>query len=106
MLTPGSLDGVLHYYLIELFENKEEFSAEIQSDDNICERFSVHRLLRRALTAHATNKGMSQVDINIMNRWQAAEMAKEKKPSREIRQHYAKANLLKGPFLRCTGSMQ
>jgi len=68
ILSSATLDGLLHYYLIEMLENKQEFPFEIQSDDDICERFLVYRSLRRGSTMRAINQGISQNDINIMNR--------------------------------------
>ena len=40
-LSTSHLDGLLHYYLTEMLENKEEFPFEIKTDDDICERISV-----------------------------------------------------------------
>ena len=99
ILSLATLDGLLHYYLIKMLENKQEFPFEIQSDDDICERFLVYCLLRRGSTTRAINQGVSQNDIDVMNRWKAVESAKGKKPAREMRQHYAEVNLLKAPFL-------
>ena len=104
-LSTSHLDGLLHYYLTEILENKEEFPFEIKTEDDICERFSVYRSLRRSSTTRAINQGVSQTDIDVINRWQTVEAAKGKKPSRAMRQHYAEVNLLKEPFLRYTGSM-
>ena len=105
ILSTSHLDGLLHYYLIDLHQSKEEFPFEIKSEDDICERFSVFRSLRRASTTRAINQGASQVDIDVMNRWQAVEASKGKGPSRAMRQHCAEVNLLKGPFLCHTGAM-
>ena len=105
ILTSAHLDGMLHYHLIEMLENNEEFPYEIKTDDDICERFSVFRSMRRASATRALNEGVLQSDIDVINRWHAAEEAQGKKPSRPMRQHYAEVNLLIEPFLRYTGAM-
>ena len=98
--TTAHLDGMLHYYLIEMLENNEEFPFEIKLDDDICERLSVSRSMKRCSATRALNEGVLQSNIDVINRWHAAEEAQGKKPSRPMRQHYAEVNLLKEPF--CT----
>ena len=103
--NPAYIDGLLHEQLINLFERGDSFPNEIKTDDDICERFSVFRSLRRASTTRALNQGISTDDINVINRWKAVEIAKGKRPSRPMRQHYAEISLLKEPFLRYTEKM-
>lgn len=67
-LSTSHLDGLLYYYLVELLENKEEFPFEIKTDDDICERFAVYQSLRRESTTRARNQGVSQIDIDAINR--------------------------------------
>ena len=105
VLTTGHIDGLLHHHLFNLYEKGESFPSEIKNDDDICERFSVFRSLRRSSDTRALNQGVSPDDIDVVNRWKAVESAKGKKPSRSMRHHYAETALLKEPFLRYTKSM-
>ena len=44
-------------------------------------------------------------DIDIINRWQATEKSKGKRPGASMRQHYAEVEVLLRPFLRYKAAM-
>lgn len=101
----GQLDSRLHEMLSWLFEERFEFPAEIKSVEDIYERFSVFRSLRRGSNTRALNQNISANDIDVVNRWKTVETAKGSKPHRSMRQHYAEISDLKAPFLRYTAAM-
>lgn len=91
--------------MIRLWEKGAEFPQEIKGEDDISERFSVFRSLRRGSNTRALNANVSQNDIDVINRWKSVESAEGKKPARTMRQHYTETTLLKAPFLRYTAAM-
>ena len=104
-MTVTKLDETLHVFLTRLFLKGSEFPLEIKSEEDIEDRFSVFRSLRRASDTRALNQNVTSNDIDIVNRWKTVEAAKGKKPGRSMRQHYAEFALLKEPFLRCTSAI-
>ena len=99
------LDEILHSYLIRLFQEKHDFPLEIKTEEDIGERFSVFRSLRRASDTRALNQNVTTNNIDVVNRWKTLEAAQGKKPRRAMRQHYTEFSLLKEPFLRYTSAM-
>ena len=90
---PAELEGVI----LDVIE-------EIQSDDptildgdlDVRERVGISRSFRRGSTTEARNQGLSDSDIDAMNRWRSFEEAKGKRPGLKMRDHYAeKSNMLK-----------
>ena len=72
------LDLFLYTFLIRLQENKVQFPEEIQSEDNIIERYSVFRSMRQALDIRALEVKVALSDIDIVNRWKSIETSKGK----------------------------
>ena len=105
ILSISNLDSKLHLFLSQMFEDNEEFPQEIKTTEDIYERFSVFRSMRRASATRAINRKVSSNDIDVVNRWKSAEAAKGKRPNRPMRQHYAEVSELKEPFLRYTYQM-
>ena len=81
------------------------FPAEIKSAEDISERFSVYRSLRRASDTRAINMKVSANDIDVVNRWKRIEGARGRKAAGPMRQHYAELSLLVQPFIRHTKAM-
>jgi len=102
ILRISQLDARLHDLLGVLFEERIEFPSEIKSAEDIYERFSVYRSLRRGSNTRALNQDVLANDIDVVNRWKSVEAAKGSKPSRPMRQHYAEMSDLRAPFLRYT----
>ena len=105
LLSMSALDLSLHRYLSLLHQAGVEFPPEIKGEDDIYDRFSMYRSVRRASNTRALNQGISPNDIDVVNRWKSVEAAQGTKPGRQMRQHYAESALLKEPFLRYTRSM-
>ena len=105
MLKSADLDEKLHYFLGRMFEEGNKFPIEISSMEDIIERFSIYRSLRRASDTRALERKVAATDIDIVNRWKAVEMGKGSRPGRVMRQHYAEPSRLKAPFLRYTFAM-
>ena len=105
ILSISQIDSKLHEYLIHLFDDGVNFPLEIKTSEDIYERFSAFRSLRRASNTRALNMNVSASDIDVINRWKTVEAAKGKKPNRLMRQYYAEVSELKNPFLRYTKAM-
>ena len=105
ILKSSELDDKLHVHLGNLFEAGVKFPTEISSIEDIEDRFSIYRSLRRASDTRAIEMKVAEADIDVVNRWKAVEMAKGARPSRSMRQHYAEVENLKLPFLRYTKAM-
>ena len=105
-LKTSEIDDHLHFYLGKLWEEGHKFPAEISSLEDIAERFSIYRSLRRASDTRALEMKVSEADIDIVKRWKSVEGAKGSRPGRSMRQHCAEVSNLKLPFLRYTKAMQ
>ena len=70
-LKASELDDRLHFFLGCLLDEGTNFPAEITSQEDIEERFSICRSLRRALDTRALEKGVTEADIDVVNRWKA-----------------------------------
>ena len=104
-LEISALDDRLHSSLEVLLDAGEKFPLGIESVEDIAERVSVFRSLRRASATRALDRKVAESDIDIVNRWKSVEEAKGSKPKRSMRQHYAEVANLKQPFLRYTYAM-
>ena len=105
MLKASELDDRLHFFLGCLLGEGTNFPAEITSQEDIEERFSIYRSLRRASDTRALENEVADADIDVANRWKAVETAKGSRPGRSMRQHYAEPANLKRPFLRHAQAM-
>jgi len=105
ILKSSELDDRLHELLMCLFDEGVKFPPEINTQEDIIERFSIFRSLRRASDTRALEKKVGESDIDVVNRWKSVEMAKGSRPGRSMRQHYAEVSNLKLPFLRYTQAM-
>ncbi len=65
----------------------------------------VYRTLGRTSDIRALVMKVGRNDIDVVNRWKALEQADGNRPHPPMRQHYAKLELLIGPFLRYTLAM-
>ena len=101
----SGLDALLHDYLTRLHDEGMVFPVEIKDAEDISERFSVYRSLRRASDTRAMNMKVSANDIDVVNRWKRIEGAKGRKAAGPMRQHYAELSLLVQPFIRYTKAM-
>ena len=104
-MSVSQIDSRLHELLLQLYEDNEPFPHEIHSSEDIFERYSAFRSLRRGSATRALNRKVSSNDIDIVNRWKTIESSKGKRPNRPMRQHYAEVGQLKDPFLRYTFEM-
>ena len=86
-LKTGLIDDTLRSYLVTLFDEGVLFPPEIKSHEDVYERFSVFRSLRRDSDTRALEKKVAVSDIGIVNRWQKIKDAKGKRHSGAMRQH-------------------
>jgi hypothetical protein len=69
------------------------------------ERIGVYCTLWRSSDTRALKQKVAPSDIDVVNRWKALEQANGNRPNHPKRQHYAKLELLLGPFLCYTWTM-
>jgi hypothetical protein len=92
--------------LDDLFESHRHlFPVNILSKEMMQERYQAFRTYRRSSDTRAAEMGVSQADIDMVNRWESAERAKGKRQNMPMRMHYAQVELILKPFLRYTGRM-
>ena len=67
MLNTGKIDQRQHGHLIGEHEKGNEFPPEIKSVEDVIERYSVFRSLRRGSDTRAINMKVSVNDIDVVN---------------------------------------
>ena len=70
--------------MIRFLMEKKKFPVEIQNEEEIIERFSVFRSLRRVSDTRHLEKNVTGSDIGIVNRWKTLEAADEKRPGTKM----------------------
>jgi hypothetical protein len=105
-MSTRDIDELMHESLLGIWQGfPSMFPADITSVEKLLEAYHAFRTLRRASDTRALEEGVSEDDINIVNRWHAVEASKGGRPARAMRFHYAQFELLLTPFLRYTGKM-
>ena len=97
-MDTSKLDLHLHEYLIRLLEEGKLLPPKIKGIEDVTERFSVFRSLRRASGTRAINCKISSNFIDFVNRWKKVEGSKGKQVSGHMRQYYAEFSHLVEPF--------
>ena len=85
ILTPAPLDGLFRTHLIQLLDDGEIFTLEINTEDDVYDRFLGFRSFYRASSTRALNQGVLSNCIDIINRWKTIESAQGKKSIRPMR---------------------
>jgi hypothetical protein len=92
--------------LEDLFDtHRELFPLDITSRESLKDRYQAFRTFRRSSDTRATEEGVAQADIDLVNRWETVERAKGKRQNMPMRLHYAQVELILKPFLRYTWAM-
>jgi hypothetical protein len=93
----GVYETVFHDLLREIQEDRPDLiSAEVE----VGEVYGFYRSLRRGVTTWARECGVSEGDIDLINRWRKIEEARGRKPGLSIRDHYTEVVQLKSSKLR------
>ena len=104
LMTHRSMNLMLWEIMEELYlENPSDFPASIKDVDDIREKIQIFRSMRRTSDTQALRKGISQADINIVNRW-ADDVKKKKKSSAHLYITYAQQDLLNDVYKRYTSA--
>jgi hypothetical protein len=61
--------------------HRELFPASVEDKETLRKRIQAYRTFRRTSDSVAIKMGISQVDIDVVNRWQTLEKAKGSRPS-------------------------
>ena len=105
---PAFCDSFGNVAKTEVYENAilERFcviqrqSSLIPKDVNVYEDFGVSRSFRRGSTSEARVRGVTDRDVDFINRWRNHENAKGRKPRRSMRDHYSDIEILVPGLLR------
>ena len=101
-----NIDEMMTDVLKEIYQkDKTLFDVRIKDLKGIEDNFKCYRTFRRSSDTRAINQKVSDVDIDVINRWSTVEQSKGKKTGLTMKHHYAELNLLLSPFLRYTESM-
>jgi hypothetical protein len=83
-----------------LHEIQDQRPDLIGADVDIEQVYGFYRSFRRGATTRAREQGVSETDIDLINRWRKVEIALGMKPSMAIRDHYTEVVQLKSSRLR------
>jgi hypothetical protein len=87
--------------ILERLERVQERRPDlIPLEVNLLEEFGVRRSFRRGSNSEALARGVSGPDIDANNRWRVFEKAGGKRPSLQMRQHYADVRIMLDSLLR------
>ena len=104
--TTSEMNEVFLDLLSEILEeDRELFAVDIQSTNDLHEKYNVFRSFRRGSKSRAVSCNVSEGDRFIVNRWRKKEKAGSSKIALSIDQYYVDVSLAKDPFLRYTQSM-
>jgi hypothetical protein len=83
----------LQWVEMEMLERIQQVQARrpdlMSSDVSVFEQVGISRSFRRGATTEARNQGVSEGDIDAMNRWRNVENAKGRKPRLRMQDHYS-----------------
>jgi hypothetical protein len=106
VLSASVIDEAMHTILEELLEHDSSvFPNNIKSLDDIQTNYQAFRSFRRSSDTRAIEERVSVDDINLVNRWHVIDRAQGKRPTLEMRYHYAQYEELVKPFIRYTRAM-
>ena len=101
MLSLQQMDRMMHGILEELLiSDRSLFPPDIDSSSKIIDVYHCYRTFRKTSNTRALEMGVSETDINIVNRWRKNEKSKTGKLNLPMVHHYAQPELLIAPFKR------
>jgi hypothetical protein len=74
--------------------------ALISKEVKVYEEFGISRSFHQGATTKAQNRGMSESDINAMNRWCNIENVKDRHPEPKMQDHYSDISMMIPTLLR------
>ena len=106
VLTSFVLNQLFHEVLVDIRQSHSAlFLTDVLSDEDVESLYNVFRSFRRGSDSQAISKGVSEIDIEVVNRWLKKEKAGGSRPHHSMKHHYADVNLLLDSFLRYTCAM-
>ena len=97
VLNPGTLEVFVLEILVDVQNKHPEI---IDASVDVYEEMGISRSFRRGATTHTRNMGVSEADIDSMNRWRKFEAAQGRRPAMAMRDHYSQIVQMIGTFLR------
>lgn len=94
--------SVMNAAFLSCLETVREDSPDLFPPGQSVPDYDVDRSLRRGSDSRAKALGISQQDIDAMNRWRIFERARGRKPAQSMSDGYADVELLRPMFLRYT----
>ncbi len=94
---------------MEMLERIQQVQARrpdlMSSDVSVFEQVGISRSFRRGATTEARNQGVSEGDIDAMNRWRNVENAKGRKPRLRMQDHYSDIAMMIPALLRFSAAL-
>jgi hypothetical protein len=97
IIASGIYETLFYEVLREIQEDRVDL---ISADVDVGEVYGFYRSLRSGVTTWARECGVSEGDIDLINRWRKIEEAQGRKPGFSIRDHYTQVVQLKSSRLR------
>ena len=96
-------------YESEIFGRLEQIQKDrpdiLDPSIEVTEEFGLSRSFRRGSDSRAVEQDLSEMIINLNNRWRKFEKAKGKRPTFQMLEHYADIELLLKTFLGYSRAM-
>jgi len=93
-----------HWLEMEILNRLQEIQNQggdlIPKEVNVHEDYGIARSFRRGATTQARNAGVSENDIDAMNRWRSIEQARGCKPRAKMQDHYSDIRQMVPTLLR------
>ena len=100
------INELLHEALEGIYSNENSlFPFGIQTINNIRLRYGIYQSFCRGSDSRAISQNVSELDIQVVNRWSKKERSKGQKAAERMELHYADQNLLDECFRRYTNAM-
>ena len=101
-----AINEMLHEALEAIYTTQRNlFPLGIQTVGEVRLRYGIYRSFRRASDSRAVSQNVSELDIQVVNRWSKKERSKGQKMAERMELHYADQNLLDECFCRYTSAM-
>ena len=101
-----AINEMLHEALEAIYTTQRNlFPLGIQTVGEVRLRYGIYRSFRRASDSRAVSQNVSELDIQVVNRWSKKERSKGQRMAERMELHYADQNLLDECFRRYTLAM-
>lgn len=98
--SPRSSNKDYEMAILDRLQQVQNQGDVIPSGVSVYEEYGISRSFRRGATTEARNRGVSEKDVDLMNRWRNVESAKGRKPRLSMQDHYSDIRMLVPALIR------